>query len=660
MKYILNTNFLNSDYDNYDNTNNIYNVLLSKLRNIKCNVILEEFNITDNEINEYINGISSFSENMKWYSTDDKNKIALLKKNVISTDNNNIDVILSIKFEKSIKVNYNMYKKFLLSIVNNQKINWIKNIKICCDSEYDYYIKLISEIYGIFKEKSINLISCDIDYNNSDFLIKKDILQYVDKISIINGTNNYDENLKYYLEYTFINKEIIYSYDKKIITDNSKQYFYDTQSILKLNNFGIVPLLRYEQNNKLIDLNKDSYNYNYMSFIINEIYNYKTPVTNYNREFDNINIDSIQFSNNYNEKITIIWDNSTTPGRLDINPQRNEYYKILTNDKFLKVSNSYSFNNYDGYQILILKQKNSLEKINLNSLNNKLFNKFIINDMSYNELLDSLPNEFNKDIYNLNINRLLASINDEISDAKCALKNVYNNQYLETVNDEYIYKNFGVLTGYEKQPNQSYEQYKNIIKKLIAAILYGNEIDRIIDLVDTIVNYDYNYNNGIKNANVDIIELYNEATTNYEKIYGNNRLQINLESILDINPNKLKIYKDDILNVLDIVKPAHVFVDVTISYSNFENFNDWFYEKNEHLFNESDEFSLQYTLQNSDMNYNSLNTTFQTYGFNGNNYGSVIYSPILDNLDEENSEFNTYPIGVRTRINEEEFTLTKI
>ena len=660
MKYILNTNFLNSDYDNYDNTNNIYNVLLSKLRNIKCNVILEEFNITDNEINEYINGISSFSENMKWYSTDDKNKIALLKKNVISTDNNNIDVILSIKFEKSIKVNYNMYKKFLLSIVNNQKINWIKNIKICCDSEYDYYIKLISEIYGIFKEKSINLISCDIDYNNSDFLIKKDILQYVDKISIINGTNNYDENLKYYLEYTFINKEIIYSYDKKIITDNSKQYFYDTQSILKLNNFGIVPLLRYEQNNKLIDLNKDSYNYNYMSFIINEIYNYKTPVTNYNREFDNINIDSIQFSNNYNEKITIIWDNSTTPGRLDINPQRNEYYKILTNDKFLKVSNSYSFNNYDGYQILILKQKNSLEKINLNSLNNKLFNKFIINDMSYNELLDSLPNEFNKDIYNLNINRLLASINDEISDAKCTLKNVYDNQYLETVNDEYIYKNFGVLTGYEKQPNQSYEQYKNIIKKLIAAILYGNEIDRIIDLVDTIVNYDYNYNNGIKNANVDIIELYNEATTNYEKIYGNNRLQINLESILDINPNKLKIYKDDILNVLDIVKPAHVFVDVTISYSNFENFNDWFYEKNEHLFNESDEFSLQYTLQNSDMNYNSLNTTFQTYGFNGNNYGSVIYSPILDNLDEENSEFNTYPIGVRTRINEEEFTLTKI
>ena len=660
MKYILNTNFLNSDYDNYDNTNNIYNVLLSKLRNIKCNVILEEFNITDNEINEYINGISSFSENMKWYSTDDKNKIALLKKNVISTDNNNIDVILSIKFEKSIKVNYNMYKKFLLSIVNNQKINWIKNIKICCDSEYDYYIKLISEIYGIFKEKSINLISCDIDYNNSDFLIKKDILQYVDKISIINGTNNYDENLKYYLEYTFINKEIIYSYDKKIITDNSKQYFYDTQSILKLNNFGIVPLLRYEQNNKLIDLNKDSYNYNYMSFIINEIYNYKTPVTNYNREFDNINIDSIQFSNNYNEKITIIWDNSTTPGRLDINPQRNEYYKILTNDKFLKVSNSYSFNNYDGYQILILKQKNSLEKINLNSLNNKLFNKFIINDISYNELLDSLPNEFNKDIYNLNINRLLASINDEISDAKCALKNVYNNQYLETVNDEYIYKNFGVLTGYEKQPNQSYEQYKNIIKKLIAAILYGNEIDRIIDLIDTIVNYDYNYNNGIKNANVDIIELYNEATTNYEKIYGNNRLQINLESILDINPNKLKIYKDDILNVLDIVKPAHVFVDVTISYSNFENFNDWFYEKNEHLFNESDEFSLQYTLQNSDMNYNSLNTTFQTYGFNGNNYGSVIYSPILDNLDEENSEFNTYPIGIRTRINEEEFTLTKI
>lgn len=660
MKYILNTNFLNSDYDNYDNTNNIYNVLLSKLRNIKCNVILEEFNITDNEINEYINGISSFSENMKWYSTDDKNKIALLKKNVISTDNNNIDVILSIKFEKSIKVNYNMYKKFLLSIVNNQKINWIKNIKICCDSEYDYYIKLISEIYGIFKEKSINLISCDIDYNNSDFLIKKDILQYVDKISIINGTNNYDENLKYYLEYTFINKEIIYSYDKKIITDNSKQYFYDTQSILKLNNFGIVPLLRYEQNNKLIDLNKDSYNYNYMSFIINEIYNYKTPVTNYNREFDNINIDSIQFSNNYNEKITIIWDNSTTPGRLDINPQRNEYYKILTNDKFLKVSNSYSFNNYDGYQILILKQKNSLEKINLNSLNNKLFNKFIINDMSYNELLDSLPNEFNKDIYNLNINRLLASINDEISDAKCTFKNVYNNQYLETVNDEYIYKNFGVLTGYEKQPNQSYEQYKNIIKKLIAAILYGNEIDRIIDLVDTIVNYDYNYNNGIKNANVDIIELYNEATTNYEKIYGNNRLQINLESVLDINPNKLKIYKDDILNVLDIVKPAHVFVDVTISYSNFENFNDWFYEKNEHLFNESDEFSLQYTLQNSDMNYNSLNTAFQTYGFNGNNYGSVIYSPILDNLDEENSEFNTYPIGVRTRINEEEFTLTKI
>ena len=660
MKYILNTNFLNSDYDNYDNTNNIYNVLLSKLRNIKCNVILEEFNITDNEINEYINGTSFFSENIKWYSTDDKNKITLLKKNVISTDNNNIDVILSIKFEKSIKANYNMYKKFLLSIVNNQKINWIKNIKICCNSEYDYYIKLISEIYGIFKEKSINLISCDIDYNNSDFLIKKDILQYVDKISIINGTNNYDENLKYYLEYTFINKEIIYSYDKKIITDNSKQYFYDMQSILKLNNFGIVPLLRYEQNNKLIDLNKDSYNYNYMSFIINEIYNYKTPVTNYNREFDNINIDSIQFSNNYNEKITIIWDNSTTPGRLDINPQRNEYYKILTNDKFLKVSNSYSFNNYDGYQILILKQKNSLEKINLNSLNNKLFNKFIINDMSYNELLDSLPNEFNKDIYNLNINRLLASINDEISDAKCALKNVYNNQYLETVNDEYIYKNFGVLTGYEKQPNQSYEQYKNIIKKLIAAILYGNEIDRIIDLVDTIVNYDYNYNNGIKNANVDIIELYNEATTNYEKIYGNNRLQINLESILDINPNKLKIYKDDILNVLDIVKPAHIFVDVTISYSNFENFNDWFYEKNEHLFNESDEFSLQYTLQNSDMNYNSLNTAFQTYGFNGNNYGSVIYSPILDNLDEENSEFNTYPIGIRTRINEEEFTLTKI
>ena len=101
MKYILNTNFLNSDYDNYDNTNNIYNVLLSKLRNIKCNVILEEFNITDNEINEYIKrkSLLEFINNGDFSKIKDNSKYSIYKLNRV------------IKLNNCYRINYGNYER---------------------------------------------------------------------------------------------------------------------------------------------------------------------------------------------------------------------------------------------------------------------------------------------------------------------------------------------------------------------------------------------------------------------------------------------------------------------------------------------------------------------------------------------------------------------
>lgn len=659
MDFILNTKLLNNnDYDNYDDIKKYYDNYLTKVRNMKCNCIEERLDITDEFIFEYMNNTSKIfnGNNYQLYSSDNYNKMSILK-NSLLTENEPMDIILTINFENNITNNFDKYLKFLNKIINDTYINWIKKIKInCSENDYDKYLQLIANIYDLFRNKSIKLISCNIDYNYGfDKLIKNNLLQYVDEISIINIPRQYDENLKFYLEYTFPDKEIYCLYDETDI-NRDKKYYYDLVSILKLNNLNINPVINY--NGKLININSDSINYTYIKFIMDEINGY--TISGSTREFNNINIDCIQFTNNYNEIISIIWDNSTTIGKVEIGQKRNEFYKTISNDKFLKISNSYYFNNYDGYQIIVLKQKNSLNSIDINLLNKRLFDNFIINDITREEMLNTLSDEFNTDIFNLNLNRLIESFSYTVSNAKANLKTIYENGYLESVTEEAIYNNFGVFTTYRKKPTQTFEQYKNIIKKLIKSILYCYNTDNIIDLLDTIVNYDYVYNNGIKNANINLTELYSEATTDYERLVYNNRLEINLESITNNDPKKLEVYKNDILEVMDIIKPAHVIVDVVISYSCEEDFKEWFKEKNNLSFNESDEFELQYTLQSLDNNYNSLETMFMTFGDNGRNKGSLIFSPdLISELDTENNEYDLYPIGIRNRIIESEFSLTK-
>lgn len=659
MNFILNTKLLNNNnYDNYDDMKKYYDNYLAKVRNMKCNCIEERLDITDKFIFEYMNDTKKiFNDNSyQLYSNDNYNKMSILK-NSLLTENKSMDIILTINFENDITNNFDKYLKFLNKIINDNYINWIKKIKInCAESDYDKYLQLIANVYSLFKSKSIKLVSCNIDYNYGfDKLIKNNLLQYIDEVSIINIPRQYDENLKFYLEYTFSDKEIYCLYDETGIS-RDKKYYYDLISILKLNNLNINPVINYD--GKLVNVNSDSANYTYIKFIMNEIDGY--TISDFTREFNNINVDSVQFTNNYNEIITIIWDNSATIGKIEIGQKRNEFYKTISNDKFLKISNSYYFNNYDGYQIIVLKQKNSLNSIDINLLNNQLFNKFIINDMTREEMLNALSDEFNTDVFNLNLNRLIESFSYTVSNAKANLKTIYENGYLESVTEEAIYNNFGVFTTYEKKPTQTFEQYKNIIKKLIKSILHCYNTDNMIDLLDTIVNYDYIYNNGAKNANINITELYSEAVTDYERLVYNNRLEINLESITNSDPKKLEVYKKDILEVIDIIKPAHVIVDVVISYSCEEDFKEWFKEKNNLSFNESDEFELQYTLQSLDNNYSSLETMFMTFGDNGRNKGSLIFSPdLISELDTENDEYDLYPIGIRSRIIESEFSLTK-
>lgn len=659
MNFILNTKLLNNNnYDNYDDIKKYYDNYLAKVRNMKCNCIEERLDITDEFIFEYMNDTNKILNDNSYqlYSDDNYNKMSILK-NSLLTENESMDIILTINFENNITNNFDKYLKFLNKIINDTYINWVKKIKInCSESDYDKYLQLIASVYGLFKSKSIKLVSCNINYNYGfDKLIKNNLLQYIDEVSIINIPRQYDENLKFYLEYTFSDKEIYCLYDETSI-NRDKKYYYDLISILKLNNLNINPVINYD--GKLVNVNFDSVNYTYIKFIMNEINDY--TISDSIREFNNINIDCIQFTNNYNEIISIILDNSATIGKVEIGQKRNEFYKTISNDKFLKISNSYYFNNYDGYQIIVLKQKNSLNSIDINLLNKQLFDKFIINDMTREEMLSSLSDEFNTDIFNLNLNRLIESFSYTVSNAKANLKTIYENSYLESVTEEAIYNNFGIFTTYEKKPTQTFEQYKNIIKKLIKSILHCYNTDNMIDLLDTIVNYDYIYNNGTKNANINLTELYSEATTDYERLVYNNRLEVNLESITNSDPKKLEVYKNDILEVVDIIKPAHVIVDVVISYSCEEDFKEWFKEKNNLSFNESDEFELQYTLQSLDNNYSSLETMFMTFGDNGRNKGSLIFSPdLISELDTENDEYDLYPIGIKNRIIESEFSLIK-
>ena len=69
----------------------------------------------------------------------------------------------------------------------------------------------------------------------------KERIKLSDAILVVNVNDYIGSSTKSEIEFAkSLNKEIIYSYDKKIITDNSKQYFYDMQSILKLNIIFII------------------------------------------------------------------------------------------------------------------------------------------------------------------------------------------------------------------------------------------------------------------------------------------------------------------------------------------------------------------------------------------------------------------------------------
>lgn len=406
----------------------------------------------------------------------------------------------------------------------------------------------------------------------------------------------------------------VFSFKTQLIDEYNDKYAWGGYFDEKLEGRG---LLYYQIGDNMYKPASNTY-----QFILNTLKEY-SYVGNTNKVSElNPNIESITLYNGDPNSInasyaptksaTIIWSNTFKTNRVVLTPHYAREYMVKIGEPIsLTQSVDIDFSKYDFVVVYETLEKNIIDIDNINSLLDK---KLSYAEKTMVDLIQSLPNSYNKEITDTNYYKLLRSLALEISDAKVELHKVKHNQYLDDVENDYLYKNFGVLVGLSKKSHWDNDKYRRLIKGVTKSLLEGPTYQSIVEAIKLFTNF-----------NVELKELYKDPNAN--ETIGTDRTQflfaIQIEKPLDINSSQKEIERD-VDYVIDIVKPAHTLRLLIISLAGDENYKDQ-YEDNHGI-----EFKNSDKLSNFDYNQ-SINEG--TFGWKSKDYDGQFKTAGSSNIE---------------------------
>lgn len=186
-------------------------------------------------------------------------------------------------------------------------------------------------------------------------------------------------------------------------------------------------------------------------------------------------------------------------------------------------------------------------------------------------LLAAVPDDYNKEVYDTNFYDLLRSLGIEFGDADYEKHILEDNMYLQTAHGDAIWNNFGALIALRRKPRWDYERYREIVSGIIESLLHGATKKSIQKAIKCYTGFD-----------VHVYEMFTdykhygiEKEDNWDNQY---RFVVEVEKTLDDDLDMSTVYKD-VLDAVNIVRPAHTIPIIMIVLVGSEDYQDWYETK---------------------------------------------------------------------------------
>jgi hypothetical protein len=381
--------------------------------------------------------------------------------------------------------------------------------------------------------------------------------------------------------------------DPNILNDSSlnEQAYYELREFLNCFRKGIVPFkhqLIDEFNDSLITNSSDQallgYGllyyyagsngfkpaYNDYTFLLKNLSEYKSVVPNKDIiELDPDNKDNIEIltltTEDESKLASIIWPKTFSTLTLTLKAHYARSYIIIGDDQPQSIINPTQITLKNNHFLIVYEQL-GMNKINVEELQKMIDKKLSTTETILSSLINLLPSNYNKEVRDINYYKLLRSLSFDLADAQIEIEQLKDNLYLDTVENDALYKNFGVMVNLAKKPEWDTDTYRRLIKGVTQSLLEGPTPKSIVNAIKLFTNF-----------NVNIYELYKVHKQLDPQIIENINPQfafvIEIEKPIGDSSNKDTIYKD-VNYVINIVKPAHTISIVIITLLGTENYRE--------------------------------------------------------------------------------------
>lgn len=314
-------------------------------------------------------------------------------------------------------------------------------------------------------------------------------------------------------------------------------------------------------------------------FILKNLKEYNSLATA-NELYKNNYADSITFSlvkDDITTLISVVWTKYKKENKIVILPNAEQHY-LLIDGTSEKIINPFEFETTTDF--LIVTQKIYTELVDYADLRSIVFKKYMHNLNSMRNLLQVTPVNYNKSIEDTNFYKILRSFSLEFADLKIEVDALKDNMYLDTVQKDSIYRNFGSMVNLEKQADWNYEKYRRLIQGVIKSLLTGPTKKSIEDAVNLFINYDSVYSDKDKLADIKIYELFKNDgidPTAYGGIHAQFAFIVEVSKNVDIGIDQESLNRD-LKYIINILKPAHTLSFFVIILTGTENYKEWYYK----------------------------------------------------------------------------------
>lgn len=241
--------------------------------------------------------------------------------------------------------------------------------------------------------------------------------------------------------------------------------------------------------------------------------------------------------------------------------------------------------NFKKYDFIVVEEKLVKSNESTEDISAEVKKRMSYYQGCFEDLLNMVPDDYNKEVYDINYVKLLRSLGIEFGDANYEKGILEDNMYLSTAHGDAIYNNFGALIGVPWKTKWTEEKYREVVSGIVESLMSGANKNSISKAIKSYTGFD-----------VHVYELFTDYAhyglnkdINWDNQY---RFTVEIEKSIDDTTDITQVYSD-VREVTDIVRPAHTIPIIMIVLVGEEDYKQWYKDRYGEDFSNSDKVLIE-------------------------------------------------------------------